>query len=300
MIVWVRHHWRSLRETAQKLWSAPLGATLNILVVGIALALPLGGYVLLQNARLIAAGLDHGAQISVFLTTDATRDDQRKIEERLRKESVVQRIQFVSREDALANLARSANLEDVVGALRENPLPDGFHLTLSDSSPAAAENLVQVARALPKVGHVQADSAWSQRLAAAIRIANSAVALLGFLLSFGLIAVTLNTIRLEIMTQHEEIEVSRLIGATDAYIQRPFYYLGTVLGLLGGLLALGIVAATTAWLDRDVATMAALYGSSFQIRLPSVGDGIAVTCFSAGLGWLSAHLSVSIYLRTIN
>lgn len=297
MIIWMRHHWRSLRDTVNKLWRAPLAAVLNIVVIGIALALPLGGYVLLDNAQTIASGLDHGAQVSVFLFRDASQDEMRKLEERLRAQPNVRKIEFVSKGQALANLARTANLEDVVAALPENPLPDGFHITLADPSPVITDDLVRFAKALPKVAHVQADSAWSNRLAAAIRIANSAVTLLAGLLSLGLIAVTLNTIRLEIVTQIDEIEASRLIGATDSYIQRPFYYFGVLLGLLGGCVAITLVAGAAAWLERDVATLAALYGTNFTIRLLSWPDHFAVVAFAGVLGWLASYLSVSIYLQ---
>src|SRR5690606_16671515 len=115
--------------------------------------------------------------------------------------------------------------------------------------------IAEAARRLPKVSHVQADAAWAERLDALLALGRSALALLALLLGLALVAVTFNTIRLQILTQRAEIEVSRLVGATDAYIQRPFFYFGVLQGLLGGLLALAIVAGSLVLLDPDVAAL---------------------------------------------
>jgi cell division transport system permease protein len=125
------------------------------------------------------------------------------------------------------------------------------------------------------------------------------VAVLAALLAFGLVAVTFNTVRLQILTQRDEIEVSKLIGATDAYIRRPFFYQGALTGLAGGLAAVGIVAASVAVLNVEVARLAATYGADFRLGLPGVGDLVAVLIFAGGLGWVGAWLSVSRHLAEI-
>ena len=119
---------------------------------------------------------------------------------------------------------------------------------------------------------MQADSAWVRRMDTLLRLGRTMVTVLAILLGFGLVAVTFNTIRLQILTQRDEIEVSRLIGATDAYIRRPFFYLGSLLGVLGGAAALLIVLAALAILNRDLAQLAALYGSDFRLRVLAAGD----------------------------
>src|SRR5436853_269463 len=123
--------------------------------------------------------------------------------------------------------------------------------------------------------------------------------LLAGLLGTGLVAVTFNTIRLQILTQRDEIEVSKLIGATDAFIRRPFYYLGLLQGLAGGTMAVGIVAAALALLNREVSVLAESYGSSFRFAFLPTSDALAVVLFAGLLGWLGAHLSVSRHLRDI-
>jgi cell division transport system permease protein len=146
---------------------------------------------------------------------------------------------------------------------------------------------------------VQVDSAWARRLAALAGTARLAIALLAALLAFGLVAITFNTIRLQILTQRAEIEISKLIGATDAFIRRPFFYLGALQGLVGGAVALAIVWAGLAALNVGVAELAASYGSGFRLSFLASGDALAVAVFSISLGWLGAYLSVSRYLLEI-
>ena len=300
MNTWLRHHFHSSIGTAGRLVSTPIGTALNIIVIGVALALPLGAYVLLVNLQALASGFSAQAQVSIFLDRVATSDDIHTIEDRFRREAGVTKVSFVPRATALRDLARSANLSEVIGTLRENPLPDAIILTLSDNNAAIAEHISAMARGFDKVTNVQTDSDWMRRLDAVIRLGRTGLILLGVLLSRALIAVTFNTIRLQILTQHDEIEVSRLVGATDAYIHRPFLYLGGFLGFLGGLFALGLVLAGINIMNRDVATLASLYGSQFRLGSLGTQDCLAFLLFSGLLGWLGSFLSVSAHLQYID
>jgi cell division transport system permease protein len=203
----------------------------------------------------------------------------------------------VSREEALRELRQAEGLADVVAALERNPLPDAFVLRARDSSAAALESLAADLRALPGVARVQVDSAWAQRLGALARIGKLALAFLAGLLAVGLIAVTFNTIRLQILTLREEIEVSRLLGATDAFVRRPFLYLGVLQGLAGAVIGLAVLWAGVATLNRPVRDLAQTYGSDFQLALLPWPETAALLAIAALLGWLGAMLSVSKYLR---
>lgn len=299
MSAWLRHHGQSLFQTLQRLGASPVATGLNLLVIGIALALPLGAYALLANVQGLLAGWPAAGQVSIFLDPAATRQDAQEVQTRLRSQPGVRDVRFVSRESALAVLKRSPELGDIVGSLRQNPLPDALVVALADRETAAADRLATLARSLPKVSHVQSDAAWARRLDALIGLGRSGVALLASLLGVALVAVTFNTIRLQILTQRTEIEVSKLVGATDAFIRRPFFYLGALQGGFGGLLALGIVTGSLAFLDRDVAALAQSYGSRFRLSGPGWQDGMAVMAFAALLGWLGAYLSVSRHLHQI-
>jgi cell division transport system permease protein len=283
---WLRQHRQALAAAARKL------SWLNALVIGIALALPAGGYALLESLRPAGARLALEPRISLFLEPHLRRADAEALGKRLRADRRIAAVRFIPREEALKEMAAVQGLSEVIGALGRNPLPDAFVVT-------SKENIADELAKLPGVAHVQADAVWAQRLAAAATIVELALWLLAALLGAGLVAVTFNTIRLQILTQRDEIEVSKLIGATDAFIGRPFYYLGLLQGLAGGALALALVAAALALLNQEVRVLAESYGSSFRLGFLSAPEAGAVVLFAALLGWVGAQLSVSRHLSAI-
>ncbi len=300
MTTWLAQHARTLAGTVARLARAPVASLLNIGVIGIALALPVGFYVGLVNLQTLARDLATDPQLSVFLRLDATSADAARIEDRLRQHPGVRKFSHVPRDQALADLKASTGLGDIVGSLGRNPLPDAFVVDAGDSSPEALERLRDAFSAWPEVGHVQLDSAWANRLAAALRLGRIAVLLLATVLAFALIAITFNTIRLQILTQRQEIEVSKLIGATDPFIRRPFLYYGAVLGLAGGLAAWAIVWAVVVLLNHGLADLSRLYGTGLEIRHLAGSDSASLLGFAAWLGWFGAWLSVGRHLAEID
>jgi cell division transport system permease protein len=296
---WLRQHRRALALAAAKLAAQKAASLINALVIGIALALPAGGYALLENLRALTQRWAFEPQLSVFLHAEAKRAEAEALGARLRGDARLRETRFVAREQALETLRATEGLAEVAAALGTNPLPDAFVLRARDASPEALEALAHELRALPAVALVQVDPAWARRLGALAAIARTAIALLAALLALGLVAVTFNTIRLQILTQRAEIEVSRLLGATDAFIRRPFYYLGMLQGLAGGALALAILAGGLAALNVGVSELAQSYGTAFRLAFLAPGDALAVAAFSILLGWLGAYLSVCKYLREI-
>jgi cell division transport system permease protein len=296
---WLRQHWHAIAAAFGKVGAQKSAAALNALVIGIALALPAGGYALLAGVRAATAGAALEPQLSVFLRLDATRAEAEALGAKLKADPRVREVRFVPREQALKELQAVEGLAEVVAALHSNPLPDAFVLRPRSGESEALETLAGGVRGLPAVALVQTDSAWARRLGALARTARLAIALLATLLAFGLVAITFNTIRLQILTQRAEIEIAKLIGATDAFIRRPFFYLGALQGLAGGLVALAIVWGSFAALNLGVAELAASYGSGFRLTPLAAGDALAVVLFSGGLGWLGAFLSVSKYLLEI-
>jgi cell division transport system permease protein len=294
MIAWLRQHREALARAMGKLLAQRSASLLNALVIGVALSLPAGGYALLANLQQVAQRFTLEPQLSVFLKPEAKRAE---LEGRLRADARVAQLRFVSRDDALKELRQSEGLAEVVAALERNPLPDAFVLRARDGSAAALETLAADVRAMSGIAQVQVDSAWAQRLGALARIGRLALAALAVLLATGLVAVTFNTIRLQILTQRDEIEVSQLLGATDAFIRRPFFYLGLLQGLAGGALGLAILWAGLALLNQGVRDLAQAYGSSFQLAFLPGPEALMVLALSAFLGWAGALLSVSKYLR---
>ena len=298
MSTWLRQHWQTLILTLRRLARNPLATLLNVTVIGVALALPLGGYMLLQNLGSVARQLTGNPQISLFLARDANKADIAGLEASLRQMPGVRGLRFISREQALEGLKQSENLSDVIATLQTNPLPDAFVLEAGGSA-AELEQLEPQLKALPKVAHVQLDSAWAKRLETLLALGRTAVLILASLLACGLVAVTFNTIRLQILTQKDEIEVSKLIGATDSFIRRPFFHLGFVQGALGGLAALAIVYLCMLILNRSILELAQLYGSDFRLSFFGFADCLALLAFAALLGWLGAYMSVSRHLSGI-
>lgn len=298
MSTWLRQHGQTLVLTLKRLVRNPLATLLNVMVIGIALALPLGGYMLLQNLDSVAGQVAGRPQLSLFLARDADKKDIAALEARLKQIPGVRALRFISREQALEDLNQSENLSDVITALQTNPLPDAFVLD-TGAGAAELEQLEAQLQALPKVARVQLDSAWVKRLESLLALGRMAVLILAALLACGLVAVTFNTIRLQILTQKDEIEVSKLIGATDAFIRRPFFHLGLILGAFGGMAALAIVYLCMQILNRRILELAQLYGSDFRLNFFGLPDCLALLAFAAILGWLGAYMSVSRHLLGI-
>src|SRR5262245_10518172 len=297
MKAWLQHHGQSLVGTMRQLLRTPGATSCNVIAIAVAIALPLGAWVLLTNTERLGSHAAGAPQLSVFLATDATRADAERVQAMVSQVPSARRIRFVPKDEALAELQQSVAVRDIAATLGANPLPDAVVVELNPSDPKAAEGLVVELRKLPKVALVQLDSAWVTRLDALLRLGSAMVGLLASLLGVGMVAVTFNTIRLQILTQREEIELTRLIGGTDAYVRRPYIYQGALIGFASGLVALGLVAASLWVLNVQVRRLAATYGSDFQLVLPPSGDVIAMIAFASILGWVGAYLSVSRHLR---
>lgn len=291
-------HYAALKSALRRLAASPLNTLLALIVIGVALALPTAGWVLGDNLQRLAGSASGVQQISVFLAADAGKKEAAEIESRLR-ESRPGKWRFVAREEALKRLQASEGMADIVAGLPRNPLPDAFIVEPDEVQPEALERLAATFRNWPRVAHVQLDSAWSKRFDAFLRIGRLAVAVLAGLFAGALIAVTFNTIRLQILAQAAEIEVARLIGATDAFIRRPFLYFGALQGALGGGGAVALILAAGWILARPAEELLALYGGGFALRGLSWPQMGGVTGIGAALGWLGAHLSVAIHLRRI-
>ncbi|HEV8110576.1 MAG TPA: permease-like cell division protein FtsX [Burkholderiales bacterium] len=290
MNAWLRQHRQAAIAALRRL------GVLNTAVIGVALSLPAGGYALLENLRGMTGRLELDTQISLYLQPSAKRAEADAIGRTLRADPRLAKVRFVPREQALKELSGVQGLAEVIAALGRNPLPDAFVVTPRTEN---VEQLSAELAGLPGVAHVQADAAWARRLAALANIGRVAIWLLSALLGAGLVAVTFNTIRLQILTQRAEIEVSKLIGATDGFIRRPFYYMGLFQGAAGGIVALGIVAAGLGLLNREVRVLAQSYGSGFRLEFLAPGDALAVVVFAGLLGSLGAQLAVARQLREI-
>jgi len=290
-------HRAALVLTVNRLLDTPLATLLTVFVIGIALSLPLGLYLLVNNLGQIAANSQGQPEISIFLKDNAGSAVRRDLEAKLEARSEIKEYRFVPRDDALQELSKNMGLSDAAAILGKNPLPDAFVVTAKDADPDQLDQLRQDMQAWPGVHSAKLDSEWARRLNAFLRLGQQAVWLLAALLGFALAAVGFNTIRLQILALRDEIEVSRLLGATDAFIRRPYLYLGMLQGLLGGLAAWLIVASAFALINLRVAEIASLYNLNFLLDSLSWHDGLAVLASAAILGWIGAYLAANQHLR---
>lgn len=294
---WLLHHRQAATQAFRRLAATPVNTMLGALVLGIALALPAGGEMLLANFHRLSQRVAATPQISVFMALDAGRKEAAEVESRLRRHAQTREVRVVPREETLRRLKESEGLGEVIESLPRNPFPDAFVVVPREESPAILEAMRAEFASYPRVEHVQLDSAWVKKLDALLRLARLAVTLLAAVLGVGLVAVTFNTIRLQILTQADEIEVSRLLGATDAFIHRPFYYFGTLQGLAGGLVAWLAVLGAAILLRGPVGELAGLYGIDFSLHILPLADSALLFGLAALLGWLGAWLSLRRHLK---
>ena len=308
MNIWFRQHRFAFGSALATIRKAPGSFLFNVLVVAVALALPFAGLTLLDNVRPLSEQLSVDPEISLFMKPGVAREDAQALAPQLQQllAGSHAKISFVPREAALDSLKARSDIADVIETLGDNPLPDSYVMKLEGFTTSAAradaarvDLLADHMRQLPGVESVQVDSAWVKRLAALLGVLRLALMLLAVTLGVVVIAVVFNTIRLQVLTQKEEIAVSKLLGATDNFIHRPFYYTGTLLGLCSGAVALGAVALALRPLNTAIAEFARLYASEFQLAaLPPLGVA-GLLAISAGLGLVGALLSVQRHLARL-
>ncbi len=297
---WLREHRMAFSVALARVREMPLSFSFNVMVIALALMLPLAGLTLLENLKPVSRELAVEPEISIFLANELPRERalalNAEIRDSARHAGINVRLDFIEREKALDILKQRAGLSDVATTLGGNPLPDAYVLKINSSEqtagPAQIEKLAAALQHLQGVETVQLDAAWVKRLAALLELASSVLALLTLTLCSVVLAVVFNTIRLQVLTQHEEIGVSRLLGATNAFVARPFYYTGGLLGLCAGGLALLAVLGALALLNTSVTQLAQLYGSSFRLDPLNPATVLMLMLASGALGVVGAALSV--------
>ena len=297
---WLRGHQFAIRMAWSRLRLAPGSFAFNVMVIAMALILPLVGLTLLDNLRPVSRELAVEPEITIFLSTELPQDQAQALSNQFlsaaKSAGVEIKLEFISRVKALSTLKERAGLGDIVATLGNNPLPDAYVVRLAkprdEAGAVLIEKLADVYKRMNGVESVQLDAAWVKRLAAILQLGTIVLWLLAATLAGVVLAVVFNTIRLQVNNQAEEISVSRLLGATDGFVARPFYYSGGLLGLAAGCLALLGVLALLSLLNTPVRELASLYGSVFQLQPLNVGTTVLLLFASTMLGVAGAMLSV--------
>ncbi len=300
----VSHHKEAIGFSLSRLWQSPLSTWITLAAIAIALSLPSSLYLLLKNLKTLTDDKREVPTISLFIKQDISEQQARDRAELLEEMPEIDKVIVVPRDEALADFRQITGFAETLETLDENPLPHVLvvtpHLKLVGDPGLDMEKLAKKLESFSEIDLVQMDIEWVKRLRGILNITERAILLISVLLALTVLLVIGNTIKLNIENRKEEIEVSKLIGATTAYIRRPFLYSGIWYGLFGGIISLVFVHLALLFLVSPVNELAQLYGSNFTIS----GLGLEVTLYillaSSLLGLIGAWIAVTSHLRKSN
>jgi cell division transport system permease protein len=301
MGAWLTRHLQTLIGSLGRLSQQPLANGLTILVIGIALALPACLHVLVANARSATGDLSNAVDISVYLKSSVSEQQATEVAAKLRQRRDVARVELIAAEAALKEFREYSGFGAALDALSENPLPHTLIVRPGADylTPDRIEGLGEDLKALPEAELVQLDTAWVNRLQAILDAVRRGIIVAAVLLAVGVMVIVGNTIRLDIQNRRDEIEVTKLVGGSDAFVRRPFLYSGVWYGLGGSLIALVIVAVTVLVLSGPVQRITGLYGSDFRLTGLSWETTLWLIGAGVALGWLGSFIAANRHLRAI-
>jgi cell division transport system permease protein len=298
---WLAHHRLSLTDSLQRLLRSPFSSVLTWLVIGIALALPVGLSVALENVRIVSGNWDSPAQISLFLRAEMSLQAAEELQQRLLARDDVAATRLVSRQEALQEFQQLSGFGDVLRNLDDNPLPNLILVTPAAGSQLGERAALLQARLQQVSGVARAvlDMAWVQRLNALMYLSQRLVKVLAAILALGVLLVIGNTIRLAIENRREEIVVVKLVGGSNAFVRRPFLYTGLWYGL-GGAGFSWLIVSLALWGLRDpLSALALLYQSDFHLQGLNASSGLQLLLLGCVLGLVGAWLAVARHLSVI-
>lgn len=297
---WLQHHRLSAADSLSRVLDNPGSSLLTWLVIGIALALPVGLNVALDNVSQVSASWESPAQISLFLQDDVTAERARALEAELRKRRDVDETRFVSRDEALEEFRSLSGFADVLASLQENPLPDLILVTpVAALDEHAVTRLRTELQGNNEVAEVVLDMEWLQRLNSLMELSRRVVLAIGGMLIAGVLLILGNTIRLGIESRRDEIVIVKLVGGSNGFVRRPFLYTGLWYGVGGGLLAALIVTTALWFLEEPIGNLASLYESAFRLQGLGMMGALNLIILGGLLGLAGAWLAVSRHLAHI-
>ena len=298
--IWLTRHASTSLASLGRLVRHPFSSLMIVLVIAVTLALPAAINLVVKNAQQISGSWDNALDFSVFLQQELTESEAeglgRLIEQRADVESVV----FISASDAMVDFKAQSGFGAALDQLPDNPLPHTLIVRPSAGNTSASMVLLQEElQNLPETEHVQVDTEWVQRFHAILDIVRQAIAIGAALLGIAIVVIIGNTIRLDIENRREEIEVTKLIGASNAFVRRPFLWTGFWYGLFGGLMALGLVYYGLFLLEGPVARLAGLYQSNIAIASMNLAEGGAIIGIGVFLGLFGSWFTAARHMRRI-
>jgi cell division transport system permease protein len=298
---YLARHAHALFSSAGHLARAPVATTFTVVVMGLALALPLGLDVLVRNVRTATADFSGAVSITAYLRPGVAEPRAMQLARSARERPGVAAVELITATQALAQFRAQSGFGDALDALGGNPLPHALVVTPrpANSDPAGMESLRRYLATWPEVDAVQLDGDWVTRFNAMLALLRQALLVSAGFLAIGVIAVVGNTIRLEIQNRRAEIEVTKLVGGTNGFVRRPFLYTGALYGLLGGLTAWLVIVVTLALVGPATARLAQSYGSHFVLGGPGARELGILLGGGALLGWIGSWLAAARHLARI-
>ena len=298
---YLRHHLQMLVASLGFLTRQPVSTLMTSAVIAIALALPAGLYIALDNASQLSADWDGSTLISLFLKDNVDLKQAQKLADRLTLSKEIEKVIIIDRDQGLKQFQRISGFGDAIKFLDENPLPHVITVQPVDDQqrPDKVVHLVEKLQDENLVELAQLDMQWVKRLYTLLDAARRGVWIIGSLLSLAVLLIIGNTIRLDIQNRREAIEVSKLIGASDAFIRRPFLYTGIWYGISGGLLAWVLVSVSLGIMAAPVQELAALYHSNYELSGLDAGDIATLLTLSCLLGLAGSWIAVGRHLSEI-
>jgi cell division transport system permease protein len=292
-------HLRQAITSLGELWRSPLWTLITVAVLGVSMTLPTTLHLLVKNIQQVSRSYDQSFEISLFLQNETTPTEIATLVTLLQGDPQVAKVRLIDKAAAMTEFKQQSGFGEALAFLDQNPLPDVLLVTPKINQPAAAEALMQKLQKERYVELAKLDISWLERLAALMNLLQQAVYTIAILLLSAALLVIGNTIRLSIMDKKAEIEVMKLVGATDAFIQRPFLYTGIWLGVFGGFLAFVVVEMMLWWLRSAIATVTQLYQSDFVLNSLSMQEFGWLMLIAVLLGLIGSYIAVRSHIKAI-
>lgn len=300
MYFWI-HNLRQIITSIGEIWRTPLASAMTIGVMGLSLTLPATLHIIVKNVQSINLEWDSASEISLFLNDDLSEQQISSAIRRLRSYDEIEKLEYISKEDAVTEFKTLSGFGEALDYLESNPLPASFIVTPTKFHKQAdpAKALLAKLEKEREIDFGKLDIDWLTRLNAIVSMLEEAVITVAILLMISVVLIIGNTIRLSIISRKEEIEVMKLVGATESFIQRPFVYTGIWYGLMGGVVAFLIVTFVIWWMQSAIGEISGLYMADFHIKGLTLNEFGALMLIASGLGFSGAFWSVHRHVKEI-
>jgi len=293
MFNYFHNHFQAFIRGSQRVNGNINASLMMFIVIGITLCLPSAGLLLVENAGQISHNIEHEAEISIFLKKKVAKDQIDFINLTLKKSLLVKKIHFEAKLDAWEKLQTKLNLQSIGSGVSENPLPDAFFVSLNTLNSVQIKDMIQNLKIIDGIDNIVIDGSWIKKLRSILYLIKLSIGFLGALLIIVLIVVIGNTIRLQTLTYKDEIEVSKLIGATNNFIQRPFMYTGLIYGLGGGLITVGILELITFTFNKVGDKLENILGTLITLKGLPLEYKAIIIIGAMFIGWLASFIAAS-------